>query len=228
VISLYARDGITPVDLVSYGEQTNDVSQGRYADGASALYFMPRATPRNVNSIPDFNAAPVFTNFPNQFAVPGQVVTITNRASDPDGDALTYSVDSAPEGFLVNQTGLFRWSVPTNQPPGEYPIALRVTDDGLPARSATATYSIIVTLPGNVVVVGAPPPVIRTFARPAGQATLTFEAEPGRTYRVLYTDDLGSSTWTQLDRDFVAATPDASITDVMTAAQRFYRVLRVD
>jgi hypothetical protein len=35
IIGLFAPDGLTQVDFVNYGEQTNDVSQGRYADGAA-------------------------------------------------------------------------------------------------------------------------------------------------------------------------------------------------
>jgi hypothetical protein len=34
--------------------------------------------------------------------------------------------------------------------------------------------------------------------------------------------------WSQLRRDFVAANPQASITDVITAPQRFYQVLQLD
>jgi len=73
-----------------------------------------------------------------------------------------------------------------------------------------------------------PGPSIRSVAAPDGQITFTIETLPGHTYRVLYKDDLAAPTWTQLDRDFVAANPTASITDTVTAAQRFYQVLQLD
>jgi len=45
---------------------------------------------------------------------------------------------------------------------------------------------------------------------------------------VLYKDDVSAPAWTQLDRDFVAANPIASITDALSNPQRFYTVLQVD
>jgi hypothetical protein len=45
---------------------------------------------------------------------------------------------------------------------------------------------------------------------------------------VLYTDDLNTSTWTQLGRDFVAANPYASLSDGSAVPQRFYRVQQLD
>jgi hypothetical protein len=39
------------IDGISFGEQTNDVSQGRFADGASAIYFMTTPTPRGPNTV---------------------------------------------------------------------------------------------------------------------------------------------------------------------------------
>ena len=51
-IGLSADDG-TPLDFVSYGPQMDDISQGRYPDGASPFYFMPAATPGTNNIIPE-------------------------------------------------------------------------------------------------------------------------------------------------------------------------------
>jgi hypothetical protein len=80
----------------------------------------------------------------------------------------------------------------------------------------------------GVVVPGGPPPVIGSVFTVGGQATFTIETTPGRTYRVLYTDDLSTLIWTPLDRDFVAANPYASLTDGSAAPHRFYRVLQLD
>ena len=77
-------------------------------------------------------------------------------------------------------------------------------------------------------VTGTPPPIIHSFAGPGGQFTFSFDAIAGRTYRVLYKDDLSAPAWTQLDHDFVAADPIASITDTLSNPQRFYTVLQVD
>jgi hypothetical protein len=230
-IGLFAPDGVTPVDLISYATQTNDVSEGRYTDGASARYSMTRSTPRGTNSIPTYNSPPTFPFIPNQVTVPGQTCCgpmgfLNVQATDPDGNILTYAIESAPPGSLLNAGGLYRWIVPTNQPPGNYAVTLSVIDDGIPPRAAVTTFLILVRSLGSMGI--SPPPVIQTFARPPGQFTLTFDAVVGRTYRVFYTDDLASEAWAQLDRDFVAANVTASITDMVHAPRRFYRVLQVD
>ena len=50
-IGLFAPNG-TVVDSVTFGNQTNNISQGRWRDGAQDLYFMPSPTPRAANVIP--------------------------------------------------------------------------------------------------------------------------------------------------------------------------------
>jgi len=95
-IGLFAPDGQTLIDQITYGLQTNDVSQGRYADGASQIYFMARPTPDSINTIPGVNTPPQFAVIPTQFAVPGQRLLVTIRAADPDQLSLTYTLLSGP------------------------------------------------------------------------------------------------------------------------------------
>jgi hypothetical protein len=231
VIGLYAPDGTNVVDFISYGQQAADISEGRYSDGASARYFMTLSTPGTVNTIPGYNTAPRFPDFTNRVVSPGQTAAVTIRAVDPETTVLnlTYSIVSGPPGAALFLGGLLRWTVPANQPLGDYVITLSVTDTGNPPRSDTTSLIITVAAPSTVpVAAGTPPPVIRSIALPDGQITFTIETVPGHTYRISYKDDLNASAWTQLDRDFVAANTTASITEVVTVPQRFYRALRVD
>jgi hypothetical protein len=50
-IGLFAPDGST-VDSVTFGAQTNNMSQGRWPDGNADRYFMPTPTPNAPNVIP--------------------------------------------------------------------------------------------------------------------------------------------------------------------------------
>lgn len=234
-IGLIAPDGQTVIDQITYGSQTNDIAQGRYADGASQIYYMARPTPRpldqangtGINTIAGINTPPQFPVIPQQFAVPGQRLIVTIRAFDPDQFQLAYSLISGPSTVEVNPSnGLLRWIIPTNQPPGDYPITIKTTDT--PGRSDITSFLISVRSAVTITTV-APPPVIQTITAPAGQATFTIATTPGHTYRVLYTDELGSAApWTQLDQDFVAAGPYASISDFVTAPHRFYKVYLVE
>jgi hypothetical protein len=229
VIQLFAPDGITLIDSISYGDQTPDISEGRYSDGATNRYFMSLSTPRARNSVPAYNTPPFFPVLPNVVVVAGQTTgNLPIRATDPDGHLLAYAIVDAPTGVEVNPgNGLLRWIVPASQAPGDYLVTVRVTDNGVPARSDTSSFVITVRPPGAVITV-TPPPTIYSVASINGQATFTIETTPGRTFRVFYTDDLSSANWTQLDRDFVAANPYASITDGAAAPQRFYRVQQLD
>ena len=85
-------------------------------------------------------------------------VSFTVKGSDPDsGDLLTYSLDGTPlaGAKLDAKTGEFRWTPDKN---GEYEVAIRVTDDGYPARSSTEKIKILITDPPAPVVAQAPPP----------------------------------------------------------------------
>lgn len=233
-IGLYAPDGSNVIDSVVYGQQYADISEGRYSDGAGQRFQMPKTTPRLPNVVSNYNSRPSFPPLGPFFATPGATVTYPIAASDPDRaqpspQTLTYSIISAPFDSRLNQGGLYRWIIPTNQPYGEYLITLAVTDNGTPPRSDTTTFPITLRPPAQVIIVGTnPPPVLYGVGGPGGQFTFTIGATVGHTYRVFYKDDVDAPAWTQLARDFVAANPYASITDGLAAPRRFYRVEQVD
>jgi hypothetical protein len=123
-IGLFAPDG-TAIDSVTFGPQTDSISEGRYPDGASARYLMALPTPRAPNVIP-----------------------------------------APPE------------------PP---------------------QLGGIEVLPGDIV-------------------SFHFSTIPGHVYRVEFSDDLGSGSWTPLLPDLTATTAAITITDNLGAhPQRFYR-----
>ncbi len=225
-IGLIAPDGQTAIDQINYGLQTNDVTQGRFSDGASQMYYTARPTPGSLNTIAGVNTPPSFPVIPTTFAIPGQRLLITIRASDPDQPTLNYTMVGGPAAVEVNSSGLLRWIIPTNQLPADYLITVRVTDNSL--RSDTTSF--IISLRSTVTITTvAPQPVIQSISAPSGQATFTIATTPGHTYRVLYTDDLASpAPWNQLDLDFVAANPYASISDFITSPRRFYRIYLVE
>jgi hypothetical protein len=232
-ILMTAPDGVTLVNSITYGSQTNDIGEGRYSDGASARYYMSpyttNTTPSAPNSLNGYNSPPRFPVIANRSVFPGQSTgTFSIRAYDPDNNLISYLVESGPPGAAVNISGQFLWRVPTNQPYGDYVITLRATDNGIPPRSDTTSFTVTVRSIGPVVTPVTQPPTIRSVFNVGGQATFTIETIPGHTYRILYTDDLTEPQWTPLDRDFMAANPYASITDPGAAPKRFYKVVQLD
>ncbi len=229
-IGLHAPDGVTPVDTLTYGSQTTDVSEGRYADGASNRYAMPRLTPRAQNGIASYNTPPRFPVVTNAVVNQGQFISMDTRATDPDLNTLTYTTNaaSALPGSTLLPTGVYRWVVPANQPPGAYPITVSVMDNGTPPLGEVVTFLITVRPPFTPTNAIAPGPVIHSFAGVVGQTTFTIAATVGRTYRIFYKDDLNTPGWTQLGPDFVAANETASISDLLSGPHRFYRVQQAD
>ena len=147
-LALFGADG-RMIDGITYGPQTNDVSEGRFPDGASTLVFMTNSTPRlpnqyggSVNHPPHLDAIPDFSAFL------GQTVSFTATASDADQplDTLAFSLDpGAPAGATVAPaTGLFSWTPLPEQTPSTNRITLRVTDSGHPPLSDATTFTVVV------------------------------------------------------------------------------------
>jgi len=219
-IGLFTSGGAL-VDAVTFGEQTNDVSQGRYPDGIGAIRFFTTPTPGQRNAVDGGNQPPVLAPIGNQFAVEGQTLTFTAMATDPDSAALLFSLDAgAPAGASINPfSGVFTWTPTSAQAPSTNTITIRVRDDATPPLDDSETITVVVYAA----------PRFTTFQRSGNNVTFTFRTIPGRTYRVEYKNDLNAATWTQLGNDIPANGSSLTITDSITSApQRFYRVRQVD
>ncbi|MCI0745467.1 MAG: lamin tail domain-containing protein [Verrucomicrobia subdivision 3 bacterium] len=59
-IGLFAADGAL-IDAVTFGAQTNDISQGRYPEGTGAVYFMPLPSPGAANPNPNPSAPEILS-----------------------------------------------------------------------------------------------------------------------------------------------------------------------
>jgi hypothetical protein len=90
------------------------------------------------------NAAPRFVSKP-----PAEFKSETYQydaiAEDPDGDALTYSITSAPRGMTIDsKSGTITWKIEKDQA-GDHPIEVVAQDpEGL---KAYLKYSLVITIP---------------------------------------------------------------------------------
>jgi len=88
-----------------------------YVSGASITVVMTIA-----------NAQPVITPSQDTFRFDGNVYTYRVKASDADGDSLTYTLKSAPTGMTIDSsTGAIKWNVPDGFA-GKAPITVSVSD----------------------------------------------------------------------------------------------------
>jgi hypothetical protein len=147
-LGLFAADG-TQIDAITFGAQTTDVSQGRFPDGASAIYSMP-STPRAANALP--NTPPILDFISNKVITLGQTVAFTAGASDSDvpAQSLTFSLGAgAPAGATITPfTGSFSWK--PNSTGTNVPVSVVVTDNGTPNLSATQTFFVTILIPPTI------------------------------------------------------------------------------
>src|SRR5262249_42566697 len=133
-----------------------------------------QVNPFNYGEAISVNRAPMLSHIGNQATGEGQPLLFTAQASDPDNNALTFSLDpGAPAGAPINPTtGAFSWTAATTGFSRVTNLTVRVTDNGIPSLSAAETISI-------AVIAG---PVMITVQRTATTATVFWRAAPGKHY----------------------------------------------
>ena len=73
------------------------------------------------------NRPPIVQSLPQVQAAPGEAYAYQAQAEDPDGDALRYTLDTAPSGMTINETtGLVAWPQAVS---GTHTISLCVDDN---------------------------------------------------------------------------------------------------
>src|SRR5205085_1740224 len=75
------------------------------------------------------------------------LLTVTNTASDTDlpANVLSYNLLNPPAGAIIDTNGVITWTPSEVQGPGVYALTTVVTDNGVPALSATNSFTVTVT-----------------------------------------------------------------------------------
>jgi hypothetical protein len=88
------------------------------------------------------NRPPVLAAIGNKQVNVGAQLSITFSATDPDGNALAYSLTGKPSGAVLSGA-MLTWT-PTASQVGNYPVTVTVTDNGTPALSDSEAITITV------------------------------------------------------------------------------------
>jgi hypothetical protein len=221
-IALYAPDGRTLVDRVDFAQQADDVTEGRYPDGAGFITALSAPTPLAPNQLNGANTPPQLGAIADQTIRLGQTVAFTASASDSDQppQTLTYSLlPGAPSGASIGSAnGHFTWTPSAGQAPSTNSITVRVTDNGQPPLNDNRSFRVMVLLP----------PKATISHSGAGQITIGFDTIPGRTYQVQYNNDLNGAQWLPLSAPTVAVGTSLTVFDNTGGAQRFYRIVQLN
>ena len=171
----------------------------------------------------EVNSAPMLALIPNQTVAAGGSVTFTASATDADlpSNQLSYFLIAGPAGASIDAgTGAFSWTTSLAQA-GTHTVTVEVRDNGSPALTSRQSFDVMVEAPGSV--------QIESIHHANGTITITWKATIGKTYRVLYSSELGAgATWSSLSGDVQATGETASKQDQATQAPRFYKVMLVD
>jgi hypothetical protein len=95
----------------------------------------------------EVNRAPVLSVPPDQTIDELSTVVVTNTATDSDipANTLTFSLLSPPDGMIIDShTGVLTWTPGESQGPSTNRITVQVTDNGVPALSATNSFTVVV------------------------------------------------------------------------------------
>jgi MBG domain (YGX type)/SdrD B-like domain/Putative Ig domain len=156
------------------------------------------------------NTAPVPAPVGDRTVDEASTLTFTAAATDVDASqALTFSLDpGAPAGASIDPTtGVFTWTPTEAQGPGSFPVTVRVTDNGTPARSDAATITITVNevnqapslapIANATINEGTALSFLATATDPDLPAnTLTFALDPGAPTGAGVDSTTGLFTWT--------------------------------
>jgi hypothetical protein len=127
------------------------------------------------------NQAPTINSSPVETTAAGTTYRYLVQATDPDGDALTFELLSAPEGMIIDpRTGYIVWETDTGDI-GGHAIEVLVTDERGLSDSQTYTLTVEADTEAPVVV------ILQT-------TNLTI---PGNmvSFQVLATDNVASRQW---------------------------------
>ena len=109
--------------------------------------------------VDEHNEAPQLGAISDQTLAPGETLLVQAAAVDVDepADQLAYTLEpGAPDGMTIDPTsGTLGWTPDAAQAPGDYSVSIRVTDDGWPRRSDTASFVVQLAEPTEA----ASPPV---------------------------------------------------------------------
>jgi len=103
---------------------------GTIIDVAFSLYTLP-------------NDPPVIEDMSAQTVKELETVTFTLKATDPNGDSVTWGSGNLPEGATLDETtGEFSWT-PTSDQVQDYKVTFTATDDGGPVQETSSVTVFI-------------------------------------------------------------------------------------
>jgi len=216
-IYLVAPDGVAILDSVTFGQQTTDISQGRWPDSGRNIIFMPTPTP-GASNVGGTNSAPQVTVrdivLPPGSVLDGYKPLVSDNESPPQ--VLGFSLLSGPAGASVDPIGGALFWFPRVGPARTNLFTIRVADDGSPPLETIASFTVVVL---------GPPRAAITRRLLDGTLELKWDAILGKTYRVQTKSSLRDAQWLDLSPALLSQGEELTFRVPLTEPQRFYRIV---
>lgn len=202
------------------------------ADGPGSYSVVVRATDdgdppmtaehRFVVTVAEVNSAPVLNPMTNVRVTAGDLVRFEISGADPQdlpANGLIFSVADLPAGASFDPVSrVFAWTPGTDQA-GEFMIAFRVRDEGVPsledARTVTVTVERLV------------PVELVEVRSTGGQFEFRWVAVPGGRYRIEATDSLLNPQWRTVGETLAGDGVDRYAEAFQDTDARFFRVVQL-
>jgi hypothetical protein len=174
-------------------------------------------------TVNEVNSPPLFLSIRDKYVKAGTLLSF-RTAEDfdlpPQNLSFTMNAGSAQGASIDPASGIISWTPGDAQAPGNYPVPVQVSDDGIPPMSASATFTIHV-LERNATL------VLVDVSRSGNSIQLSWPSTVGKTYQVQYKND-PASAWVPLPPNIVAVSATTSFTEsIDPGRQRYYRAVEL-
>ena len=165
-------DGVTPGGLPYFDLSSfiggNTLGVGQSTTGRTLTFYDPNGIQftYDLQIFGQLNRPPTFASNPNSEAIPGLAYVYQATASDPDNDALTFSLLTGPAGMSVDPgSGKVTWS-PQTSDLGNQAVLLQLDDGHGGTAQQQYTVSTIVAPPNRPPVFTSVPVIDATVNTP--------------------------------------------------------------
>jgi hypothetical protein len=212
------------ISFTSFITPTNSKFQ-YFDDGSQTGGFGPTRFYRLLLLNSPTNTAPFFLNTPAMLnAAPSTPFVFTNAAKDWDipAQTLTYSVTNTLVGtnlVTINANGVITWT-PTSAQLGQTNILTTVvTDNGVPAKSATNTFAILVSTNSSA-------PAFSSITVNGTGVHFQWTALSSEQFQIRWTTNLAPINWHLFPNIITSATSNFGFVDTNTPLlMKFYQLI---
>ncbi len=144
------------------------------------------------------NQPPIINNQAPTNAIVNQAYSHQVDAADPDGDALTYTLENAPDSMSISDSGLITW-IPGHLNVGQVNFEIVIEDSNNTGALQEVSIEVVSLTPNQAPIVTSVPPIYALEGQAFAYDIEAYDPDAGD--RITFSDIDGSYTWARVNRD---------------------------